>query len=243
MKLGLLGFGKMGQGIAVMAEQHGHEVGAIVASSHAQSNAKKIDSKLLTSCDVCIDYTHPSVVAQHIQELARLGKDMVVGTTGWEQDLPALRSVVEEAQVGLIYAPNFSIGVHLFHCLVKQAAHFFTSFSEYDASVQEVHHRYKTDSPSGTALLLARTLLDGLQDKTSICTEGNPRPDQLQVSSTRTGETPGTHTVFFDSLHDTITLTHTARSREGFIAGTLQAAEWIRGRKGVFTLDDMIDQV
>lgn len=240
MKLGLIGYGKMGQGISEAAQESGHEVTAIVASGHPSSMASDLRAELVDSCDVCIDYTHPSVVVDHIKQLASLGKDMVVGTTGWEEYLPEVKSCVEAFGVGLIYAPNFSIGVHLFHRLVQHAAGLFNGFEEYDVSVQEVHHRHKVDCPSGTALSLARLLVEELDRKESIHSGGPLESNQLQVCSSRVGEVPGEHAVLFDAKQDTICLTHTARSRAGFIVGTLRAAEWVQGRRGVFTLDDML---
>jgi len=130
----------------------------------------------------------------------------------------------------------------LFHRLVHYAAGLLNQFEEYDVAVHEVHHRQKADSPSGTALSLARLLVEGLDRKESIHIEGPLGSRQLHVSSSRRGEVPGEHTVVFDAQQDTITLTHTARSRAGFVLGTLKAAEWVHGKKGVFTLDDMIDE-
>jgi 4-hydroxy-tetrahydrodipicolinate reductase len=167
-------------------------------------------------------------------------KDIVVGTTGWHKHLPELRDMVKET--GLLYSTNFSLGMNLFFRMVKRAAELMNRAGDYDPFVHEIHHRQKVDSPSGTALTLARILIDGIDRKTEVLTqppEGKIRPEMLHVSSTRAGAVAGTHTVAFESEADSIELKHVAKTRRGFALGAMAAARWLRGRKGIYTMDDV----
>ncbi len=243
MKIALLGYGRMGQAIADVARQRGHDVVAIVCSKHEDADSSILDRELIQGADVCIDFTHPSSVVENIKVLTELGKDMVVGTTGWDDERELLRAEIDSAGVGCVYSSNFSLGVQLFMLLAERAAQLFDPFAEYDVAVHEVHHRYKADSPSGTGLDLAKTLLGGVSRKERLelhPPQEVPDPAALHVSSLRCGEVPGTHRVLFDSACDSIELTHTARNRSGFAEGAVIAAEWVQGRHGFFTAADMI---
>ena len=165
-------------------------------------------------CDVLIDFSHADAVLDCVDKACAAGCNLVIGTTNWEQHLPEVKKRVEEAKIGALYASNFSIGMALFTKLAEQAK---ALLAEYDVSGVEVHHSAKKDAPSGTAKQLG-----------------------VPFASVRVGKVPGTHTLIFDSEVDTIELTHRARSREGFARGALRAAQWIRGKKGLYTLDDML---
>jgi 4-hydroxy-tetrahydrodipicolinate reductase len=168
-------------------------------------------------------------------------RQIVVGTTGWQNQLHDVEALVKNNQIGLIYAPNFSLGVNIFFHLVKTAAQMMNKFENYDAFIQEIHHKNKIDSPSGTALMMGQIVLEHLQRKKELLNETSHtaiRPEQLHVSSVRSGTVVGTHTLAFDSAADSIELKHTAKNRSGLALGTLFAAEWIQGKKGLFTMDD-----
>jgi 4-hydroxy-tetrahydrodipicolinate reductase len=224
MKIALIGYGKMGRMIETVAQERGHTIVAIVGSD------KKIEADTLGSCDVCIDFTTPSSVVDNIQAYVALKKQCVVGTTGWHEKLPEIKQVVESAGIGLLFSPNFSLGVLLFMRLVALAGQLLERFPQYDVAIHEEHHNQKIDRPSGTARALAALLKAEL----------NREPD---ISSLRCGSIPGVHTVTFDSPLDTLTLTHTARSRRGAAEGAVTAAEWIQTRKGFFTFEDMLENM
>ena len=179
-------------------------------------------------------------VVGNIRMAIQAKRDIVVGTTGWDKYLPEFRGSVKES--GLLYASNFSLGVNLFFRMAKQAAALMNRAEEYDPYVHEIHHRQKVDSPSGTALTLAHILVHGIDRKSEILTHPPDRKiksDALHVSSTRVGTVAGMHVVGFDSDADTIELKHVAKSRRGFALGALAAARWLRGRKGIYTMDDV----
>jgi len=238
LKIGLIGFGRMGKEVTYQAGKKGHQVNATFDSKKPLSA-----SSISESIDVLIDFSIPGAVLENIKLVAEVKKPIVIGTTGWNNNLTEVKSIVEANQMGVIYASNFSLGMNLFFKLVQNAASLFNKLEDYDAFVHETHHNQKIDSPSGTALRLGEILLDNIQRKSEILTqksEGKISPHQLHISSTRVGSVPGTHRVGFDSNADTIELTHTARNRTGFALGAICAAEWITGKQGLFTLDDLL---
>lgn len=238
--IALVGYGKMGHEIERLAHQSDVEIVA----------RYDIDKPLRTSAaapfDTAIEFSTPATVVENISWLAQHNKQIVVGTTGWYDRLPQVRMIVEKAGVGLIYSSNFSIGMYLFARLVADAARAFHQFPEYDIALHEIHHRGKLDAPSGTALTLGETILRAWPGKTTIETdasgEGIAR-EALHVSSLRVGSNVGEHSVRIDSAADSITLTHQAHSRAGFAAGALRAVEWIAGKNGVFSMDDMMTDI
>lgn len=221
MKIVLIGYGKMGCMVEQAAMRRGHDIIGICGSSHERSSGRGVSEKLVAEADICIDFSHPDVVLNHIKILMALKKTMVIGTTGWDAHLPWVNDSIAKADVGLIHGPNFSVGVNLFYRIVANAS---ALLRDYDVGIIEEHHRHKADSPSGTARQLASLLQKPIED----------------IASVRYGSVPGTHRVLFDSPVDSILLEHTARNREGFADGALAAAEWIHGKKGVYSIDDMI---
>ena len=197
----------------------------------------------LNGVDVCIDFSTPKCVVSHIEAVAGCGTNIVVGTTGWYGKLSKVKKIVEKGKIGLLYAPNFSLGMNLFFQILTTAAHRFSSFDMYDVAIHEMHHNAKTDSPSGTALALGEIIIRQLRSKREIVTETSHKqmkPSQLHVTSTRVGNVAGTHRVLFDSAADSIDLIHTAKDRSGFALGALVAAEWLKGKKGVYTMKDVL---
>lgn len=221
MKIALVGYGKMGKMVEECAVERGH----IVASKVGRTDwPKEMEAHNLDDIDVYIEFTHPDAVLENIRRMAKHKKNMVIGTTGWYEHLDEVKKIVEENEVGLLYAQNFSIGMYLFTKLIEETAKRFSSLSEYSVAISEMHHEHKADRPSGTAKLLAEKV-------------GN----DPEVSTLRIGSEMGTHSVYFDSEDDRITCTHQAKARDGFARGAVLAAEWIRGKKGLFTIEDLME--
>jgi 4-hydroxy-tetrahydrodipicolinate reductase len=229
VRLAVFGRGGMGRVVAERARQAGHEVGAVFGSADADRSGEQLVAKL-RGHDAAIDFSTADAVLPHATACAAAGVPLVEGTTGWLDREASVRNAVEAAGGALVHGPNFSIGVNLFYRLVTHAEQLFRGFAEYDAFIEEAHHAAKRDAPSGTALRL-RDILTRASGRT------------VSVASTRAGHIPGTHRVGFDSPNDQIVLEHTARSRDGFAAGALLAAAWIAGRRGVFTFDDMVNDM
>lgn len=240
MKIALIGYGKMGKMVEHAAESMGH---SIVAKIDPQQKEKTITQDSIGNADVCIDFTHPTCALENIKQVAALGKNIVMGTTGWYDYMNEVKNIVEQTKIGFLFAPNFSLGVALFQEIVSKAASLIAPFEAYDVGGYEIHHRQKADSPSGTAKAIIERLLAEVPRKKEVIYELNENgitSEQLHFSSLRVGSIPGTHNVTFDSPADTITLTHTARNREGFATGSIRAAEWLQGKKGFFTFNNML---
>ncbi len=193
--------------------------------------------------DVAIEFSTPEAVVDNIAVLAGWGKPIVVGTTGWSHRIDELTEIINRTGGRLVHGSNFSLGVNLFFQIVREAARLVNFFDIYDVAVSEIHHTGKADAPSGTALELGDIVLDEISRKTSIVAETMHRridPESLHVASQRLGSTPGTHTVSFDSVADTIELIHRARNRDGFALGSLLAARWILDRDpGVYEFEEI----
>jgi 4-hydroxy-tetrahydrodipicolinate reductase len=234
MNIALIGYGKMGREVEAAAKAQGETV------VRTFDIGNPVDVASLADVDLCIEFSTPQTAVANIRVALEAGKDIVVGTTGWYARLPEIRPLVTRS--GLLYSPNFSIGVNIVFRLAKAAAALIDNAAQYDAYIHELHHNQKADSPSGTALRLAEILLAGIGRKTRIegnAVQGRIDPAALHVSSTRVGTLAGTHTIGFDSEADLIEITHTAKTRKGFALGAVRAAQWLRGRKGVFTMDDV----
>jgi 4-hydroxy-tetrahydrodipicolinate reductase len=227
MKLLLVGHGKMGRIVESLAAEYGCEVaGVIDPGSPAHGGGP--DADRWAGVDVAIDFSTPDSVATNVPVLAKRGFGLVVGTTGWNGREAALRKAIADAGAGIVVAPNFSPGVVLFEAAVAHAAGLFAAHADFGAFVHEAHHAAKKDAPSGTALLLKRAMTQA----------GFARP--IDVSSTRAGFIPGTHTIGFDGPAETITLSHAARDRTAFARGALLAAKWIHGKRGWYTMRDVL---
>jgi 4-hydroxy-tetrahydrodipicolinate reductase len=229
MKLALIGNGSMGQLVTSLARDAGHEIGTVLASRDANRTIDDLAAQL-SSHDAAIDFSVSGAALRNIEACAAARVPLVEGTTGWQNEEPRMRQIIAEHDGALIYGANFSVGANLFYRVVEHAAALFAVAPEYSPFIEEGHHVRKRDAPSGTALRL-RDLL-----KQQLKTE-------IPIASTRAGHIPGTHRVGFDSPADQITLTHTARSRQGFASGALVAAQWIVGRKGVYEFSEVIDEL
>lgn len=228
--LAVVGCGKMGQLIERLAPEYDFSVAARF-TGHNNPQAHALSHETLRGVDVAVDFTTPCAAPENIRRLAVLGINCVVGTTGWLEQLPSVRETVLQAQIGLVWAANFSVGVNLFMQTVAHAAELFARHVEYEAWGWEIHHSAKKDAPSGTLKKLAEDMRAA----------GYARP--IGLSANRAGAIPGTHEIGFDSPADTITLRHTARSREGFARGALQAAKWVVGKKGFFEFKEILGEL
>lgn len=236
MRIALVGYGKMGHMIEEAARERGHEIVAtidvmakdasvLVASGDGAAVAEAVRN---SGADGVIEFSHPLSVVGNLTSLVPLGIPVVVGTTGWSAQEGEIAALCASSNGTCVRSSNFSIGVNMFYKIVEEAAKLLSEYEEYDVAVWEAHHNQKADSPSGTALEVARRVMNGNTRKTELVCgafEERPLANQLQVSSTRVGSVPGTHTVFFDSIADEIELTHRARSRAGFARGSVVALE------------------
>jgi 4-hydroxy-tetrahydrodipicolinate reductase len=228
--LAIVGYGKMGKLIERLAPDFGFEVRARFSGGD-NPGGRGLSHETLRGIDVAVEFSTPEATLANIRQLAVLGVNSVVGTTGWFEQLPMAREVVLHAKTGLVWAANFSVGVNLFLESVRQAAALFAKHTEYEAWGWEIHHSAKKDAPSGTLKKLAEEMRDA----------GFTR--SVSFSSNRAGAIPGTHEIGFDSPADTITLRHTARSREGFAHGALEAARWIAGKKGFYEFREILAEL
>lgn len=217
----------MGRAIAGLASEYDFEIAAVL-DSKSNLNGEAITAEALRGVDAAIEFTIPAAAAVNLERLARLRIPTATGTTGWTNELPRVRTAFETAGAGLVWSPNFSVGVAVFRKLTELAAQLLRNERDYEAWAWEIHHSAKKDAPSGTLLQLVELMRQRGYERT------------IDVSSNRAGRHPGTHEIGFDSAADTITLRHSARSREGFARGALRAARWIVGKPGVFTFDDVL---
>jgi 4-hydroxy-tetrahydrodipicolinate reductase len=222
MKILLIGHGRMGCLVEQLAPAHRCEIAGIV------TRGQSIDAT--RPFDVAIDFSTSDAVLANVTALSAAGRSVVIGTTGWQAHEPALRALAERSGIGVLASANFSLGLNAFLLVVEEAARRFAAHSDYGGWIHEAHHAMKKDAPSGTALLL----------NAAIAGAGFDRP--VDVSSTRVGSIPGTHTVGFDGPADTVTLTHTVRDRAVFAHGALEAAKWLHGRRGWFSMKDVLGQ-
>jgi 4-hydroxy-tetrahydrodipicolinate reductase len=225
--LAILGCGKMGRLVEQLAPEYGFDV----RERFSRSNITSLSRDSLRGASVAIEFTAPAAASENLPRLAALGVNTVCGTTGWYEGLPRIRQVIRDADTALVYGANFAVGMNLFFEIVTRAAALFAQHPEYEAWGWEIHHSAKKDAPSGTLKRLAE----------EIRAAGFASP--LPLSCNRAGAHVGTHEIGFDSAGDTITLRHTARSREGYARGALQAAQWIAGKKGVFEFREILPEL
>jgi 4-hydroxy-tetrahydrodipicolinate reductase len=229
VKLALIGHGAMGQLVENLARAAGDEIGLTVTSREALLDAAELASSL-HGHDAAIDFSVSAAVLRNVEACARAAVPLVEGTTGWKDQEADVRRIVAEHDGSLVFGANFSIGVNVFYRIVEQAANLMAGLDQYQPFIEEEHHSRKRDAPSGTALKLKDLMAEHIEV-------------EIPIASVRAGFIPGTHRVGFDSAADQITLTHMARSREGFAAGALSAARWIVGRRGVFEFSEVIDEI
>ncbi|HEY4514317.1 MAG TPA: 4-hydroxy-tetrahydrodipicolinate reductase [Candidatus Paceibacterota bacterium] len=240
MNISLLGHGNMGQEVEALLQASGRHTTSVVKLSEPGG---EFDLQEIASADVVVDFTSPEIVLKNIEKVTGAGKNMVVGTSGWYDKLPQVNDLAKKNNVGLIYGQNFSIGANIFFALIREASRLTYATGAYDVFGYEIHHSGKKDSPSGTALRTAKEILENFKSKTTLVTDKLDRkinPEELHLASVRGGINPGHHEVTFDGPADAIKISHSAHSRRGFAEGAIFAAEFITGKKGIYTFDDAI---
>ena len=224
--IAIIGDGKMGQAIQQLAVEKGWTVVALLGERESASG-RGINAATLGGADVAVEFTQPDAAVANITASLRAGVPVVVGTTGWYDSLPEVTRVAKEAGTGLLWSPNFSLGVNVLIELARYAGTLMRPLEGFDAHIVETHHSWKKDAPSGTAIAIGKAASDTLE-----------RP--IPMTSVRTGSVPGTHELIFDGLFEQLSLTHVARDRRVFAEGALQAADWLVGKQGVFTMRDVL---
>ena len=235
MKIGLIGYGKMGKEIEQQASFSGHEITAIYSLERLFLSDKSPD------CDVLIEFSIPSAVESHVEHAIAVGKPLVIGTTGWYDALPIIKKKIGES-IGCVYSGNFSPGIHITKKLIAELSKNLSTIGGYDISLMEKHHRHKLDSPSGTAHLLSSSIIENFPSKKHITSnpeEATKDIHALHISSMRCGDIVGEHSVIADSIIDSITITHSAKNRTGFAQGAILAAEWIMNKKGLHEFSEV----
>jgi len=225
--LAIIGDGKMGQAIRQLAVERGWRVTAVVGE-HESADGAGISRLSLGEPDVAVEFTQPGAAVANVTSCLREGVPVVVGTTGWYDSLPQLTRIATETGTPLLWSPNFSLGVNVLIELSRYAGKLMSTLEDFDAHIVETHHSKKKDAPSGTAIAIAKAASDALE-----------RP--IPATSVRTGSVPGTHELIFDAAFEQLSLTHMARDRRVFAEGALKAADWLVGRKGVFTMRDVLE--
>lgn len=244
MNIAIIGYGRMGKAVEKIALERKHSV-ITVDPIDPKANFKEINSDSIKNADVCIDFTVPTIALENAKKISSLGKNLVMGTTGWYDEMDEMKKSVQN--IGFLWSGNFSIGMNVFFEIVRKTASIMNNLPEYDAAVYEIHHNQKKDSPGGSAQIIGKIITEEMDRKKKIVgnafTERKPEPEELHVASVRCGSTPGVHTVIFDCPIDTIELKHTARGREGFALGAVMAAEFLRGKKGFYTIEDLMKTI
>ena len=225
--IAIIGDGKMGQAVRQLATEKGWNVAAMLGERES-ANGKGITAKSLGNADVAVEFTQPDAAVANVTASLRAGVPVVVGTTGWYDSLAEVTRIATETGTGLLWSPNFSLGVNVMIELARYAGTLMQPLEGFDAHIVETHHSRKKDAPSGTAIAIGKAASDALD-----------RP--IPTTSVRTGSVPGTHELIFDGAFEQLTLTHLARDRRVFAEGALQAASWLIGKKGVFTMRDVLN--
>jgi 4-hydroxy-tetrahydrodipicolinate reductase len=225
--IAIIGDGKMGQAIRELAQAKGWKVAAVIGERES-AGGSGISRSTLGNPDIAVEFTEPKAAVANITAALRAGVPVVAGTTGWYDQLPAVTQVANEAGTALLWSPNFSLGVNVLIELARYAGTLMEPLKEFDAHILETHHAKKMDAPSGTAVAIGKAASEGLKRA-------------IPTTSVRTGSVPGTHELIFDGLYEQLSLTHLARDRRVFAEGALAAADWLVGKRGVFTMRDVLN--
>src|SRR3989338_62778 len=249
MKIALIGYGGMGHALAAAARVRGHATPVIIDHSAPEATAAEVSAKALTGADIAIDFSNPSALDTTVHACMEAAIPLVVGTTGWYDRTDEVRKLIEaesaEKRIGFLWSSNFSIGVQMYLRVVAEAARLVNAAEEYDVWGHEIHHTGKADSPSGTAKTLEKILLGLIQRKKTVVEDklNRKREDsEIHFSSVRGGLVNFGHTIGFDSAADRILITHEARNRDGYALGAVKAAEWIVGKKGLYGMDEYLQE-
>ena len=236
MKIGLYGYGKMGKTIERLAKERGHEIILKIGTENADS----ITAGDLNKADVIIEFTRPELAVSHIKNCFEAGVPVVVGTTGWYDQYSQIEQSCKTLNGSLLAATNFSVGVNLFFELNKRLAQLMQPHSSYNVSVEEIHHTQKLDAPSGTAITITEGIIENYPNKNQWVIDQSPKENDIEIIAKRLPDVPGTHEVTYTSVIDDISIKHTAHNRDGFALGAIIAAEFIKDKHGVFTMNDVL---
>ncbi|WP_301921724.1 4-hydroxy-tetrahydrodipicolinate reductase [Ferruginibacter sp.] len=236
LKIALIGYGKMGKAIEEIALQRGH---AIVLKIDINT-MDQFTKENLVQCDVAIEFTSPHSAVENIITCLRAGIAIISGSTGWLDRWEEVKTVCGQQQGALLYASNYSVGVNIFFEVNKRLAQLMNQHPDYEVCMTEIHHTEKKDAPSGTAITLAEQILENIGRKKQWVNQQSLSPGNLSIISERIDPAPGTHIVKYSSLIDDIEITHTAHSRKGFATGAVLAAEFLQGKKGIFSMKDVL---
>lgn len=236
MKIALFGYGKMGKEIEQIALQRGHSVVLKID----ENNIGSLSKEDLSNCDVAIEFSTPASAIANMTRCFLTGIPVVVGTTGWYDRLEKVKKLCEENDGCLFYTSNFSIGVNIFFKLNEQLAKMMNAYPDYNVSMEEIHHVHKLDAPSGTAISLANQITANLNRKKKWSNSKTEKAEELEIISKRIDEVPGTHSVKYFSAIDDIEIKHTAHNRKGFATGAVLAAEFVKGKKGIFGMNELM---
>ncbi len=236
MKIALIGYGKMGKAIEEIALQKGHEIVLRVGIE----NLEDFTTENVKKADIAIEFTSPESAKENIIKCLEAGVAVVSGSTGWLEALPSVKKICEEHNGAFLYASNFSIGVNLFFELNKYLAGLMNAHEDYDVIMEEIHHTQKKDAPSGTAITLAEQVIESVTRKKQWVNHISDNTEDLEIISERIDPAPGTHKIKYTSAIDDIEIIHTAHSRKGFAAGAVLAAEFISGKRGIFSMKDVL---
>jgi 4-hydroxy-tetrahydrodipicolinate reductase len=225
----------MGHIIERIAKERGHEIVATIDINNMQD----FDSASFRSADAAIEFTTPGTAVDNYMRCFKAGVPVVSGTTGWTKRMDEVKEACQKANGSFFYSSNFSIGVNIFFAVNKYLAKIMDSFKQYDVEMTETHHIHKLDKPSGTAITIAEQIIDNRSDKTGWALDKADSKDEIAIHAIREGEVPGIHEVRYTSAEDIITIRHEAKNREGFALGAVMAAEFIKGKKGIFGMNDL----
>ena len=236
MKIALIGYGKMGKIIESIAVERGHSAGLKIDID----NIAQFTKENLQDCDVAIEFTGPHSAKENILKCLAAGIPVVSGSTGWLEDRAEVDNFCKQKNGGFLYASNFSVGVNIFFELNKKLAQLMKQQNSYEVSMEEIHHTQKKDAPSGTAITLAEQILEEIPRKKNWVNSESENAEELVITSKREDPAPGTHSVKYSSVIDDIEIIHTAHSRQGFALGAVLAAEFIKDKKGIFRMKDIL---
>jgi 4-hydroxy-tetrahydrodipicolinate reductase len=236
MKIAIIGYGRMGKTIERLAEADGHEIVLKVGVD----NLADFTTENLQKADVAIEFSRPESAFKNVVKCFEVGIPVVCGTTAWLDELAEAKAKCEVNNTAFLYASNFSIGVNVFFEVNKYLAKMMNTQPQYEPNMNEVHHTQKLDAPSGTGITLAEGILENITRKANWVNRKSENLEELTLTSERIDNVPGTHSISYDSLIDSIEITHTAHSREGFASGAILAAQWLIGKKGNFTMREML---
>lgn len=236
MRAAIIGYGKMGREIERVLLDRGHEVSLIIDLD----NSNELDAEHLKGIDVALEFSTPTTAYNNIKKCLELGVAVVSGTTGWTERLQEIKELCTECDSALFYASNYSLGVNLLFRLNRRLAQLMNSFEQYDVSIQEIHHTQKKDSPSGTAITIAEDIIEQMERKQGWVNEPTTDPLKIEIESVREGMIPGIHTITYNSEVDTLELRHEIKSRRTLAEGAVIAAEFLCGKRGVYSMEDLL---